>query len=80
MDLIDWLHRVLGIREAFLCFASYHSDNVETIIADDGLPSENLASRAFFCFSFMCLAVPPFGERFPGTAKSQKGQRSPKGF
>ena len=53
MDLIDWLHRVLGIREAFLCFASYHSDNVETIIGDDGSPSENLALRASSCFLFM---------------------------
>lgn len=61
------------------CFASYHSESVETVMPDEPRPSENLAFKAFFCLLFV-LAVPPFGERFSGTAKLQKGERPPKGF
>ncbi|MDD7064227.1 MAG: hypothetical protein PUI76_02980 [Mollicutes bacterium] len=66
-------------EEGGRCFTSYHLESVETITPDEPRPSENLAFKAFFCLLFI-LAVPPFGERFPGTAKLQKGERPPKGF
>jgi hypothetical protein len=64
--------------DGFLCLASYHSDNVETIIGDDWLPSENLASRASACFFFI-LAIPPIGQRLPESPDSKKGTL-PKGL
>ena len=36
------------------------------------------APEGFFFVFCSCLAVSPFGERFPETAKSQKEKRSPK--
>lgn len=63
----------------FLCLASYHSKMVKTIKSVDIRASENLPLRASFCLLFMFSGVPPFGERFPETAKFQEGQRSPKG-
>lgn len=63
----------------FLCLASYHSKMVETIKSVNIRVSKNLPLRASFCLLLMFGGVPPFGERFPETAKFQEGQRSPKG-
>ena len=64
--------------DGFLCLASYHSEMVETIKSVDIRASENLPLRTSFCLLFM-FGGSPIGERFPETAKSQEGQRSPKG-
>jgi hypothetical protein len=55
----------ISSHETFLCFASYHSDNVEIIRGEDLSPLENSALRASSCFSFMNLPIPPMGRHHP---------------
>jgi len=73
------LAKATSSAQARLCFASYHSETVESMRPEDSPPAENLALRASV-LDFFILAIPPLGGRPPGIARSQKGGRSPKGF
>ena len=69
MEFMNSISSLDGLR----CFASYHSEMVETNILDDPNVSENLAFRASSWFIFI---IGGSGERFPGTANLQKCQHS----